>query len=64
MGLDIRFIEGKRGCGMILCSLDLAERLARSKGIKSIQVFKIGSFKFYDKEEFLRDRTKATGGKV
>ena len=61
--MDIRFMEGRRGSGMTLCSLDLVKSLTRSKSIKSVQVFKIGSFKLYDKKEFLRDYTKALEGR-
>ena len=59
---DIRFIKAKQGTGMTLLALDLTRRLAESKNIKSVQVFKSGTFKFYNKEEFLKDCSKALGG--
>lgn len=60
---DLIIVEGKKGCGMTLASLDLTKRLAQSKSIKSVQVFNSGTYKFYDKEEFLKDCAEALGGK-
>lgn len=64
MGLGgIKIIECNKGCGMTLFALDLTKRLAKTKSIKSVGVFKAGSYKVYDKEEFLKDCVEALGGK-
>ena len=50
---DIKIIKGNKGCGMGLFSLELTQRLLASKGMKFVGEFKLGSYKVFDKEEFL-----------